>query len=55
MDTEKNNEAENDCFETIEPDQNNPVKREFEIGQLGREDLKEDELTRDDTGRSATR
>jgi hypothetical protein len=47
MDTEKNNEDENDSFETIAPEKDNPVSREFEIGQLGREELKEDELIKD--------
>jgi len=49
MDTKKNNEAENDCFETIAPEKDNPVRREFETGQLGREELQEDELTRDES------
>ena len=55
IDTNKNDEAESDSFETIEPDQDNPVNREFEIGQLGNEELKEDELTRDETGHGAPR
>ncbi|OXA76562.1 hypothetical protein, partial [Flavobacterium frigidimaris] len=45
--TQNSNEVINHFFETIEPDQDNPVKRKFEIGQLGNEELKEDELTRD--------
>jgi len=49
MDTNKGDEAENDSFETIEPDQDNPVEKEFEIGQLGNQELKEDESTRDET------
>ncbi|TDO96133.1 hypothetical protein [Flavobacterium sp. 245] len=48
IDTQSSDDAENDYFETIEPDQDNPVKKEFEIGQLGNEELKEDELTRDE-------
>ena len=36
-------------FETIAPENDNPVQREFEIGQLGREELKEDERTGDET------
>nr|WP_294929492.1 hypothetical protein [uncultured Flavobacterium sp.] len=55
MDVHKNNEAESDRFETIEPDQDNPVQREFEIGHLGNEELKEDELTRDETGHGTSR
>ncbi|KIQ20103.1 hypothetical protein RT99_13470 [Flavobacterium sp. MEB061] len=50
IDTKKNNEDEDATFETIEPEKDNPVKREFEIGQLGSEELKEDESTRDETG-----
>jgi hypothetical protein len=53
IDNQKSYKAENDSFETIEPDQDNPVKMEFEIGQLGNEDLKEDEITRDETGNGA--
>jgi len=44
MDTQKSDEDENDSFETIEPDQDNSVEREFEIGELGNEELKNDEL-----------
>jgi hypothetical protein len=35
-------------FETIEPDGDNPVNREFEIGKLSSEDLQEDEQARDE-------
>ena len=45
--------AESESFETIEPGQDNPVHKEFEIGELGNEELREDELTRDETGNSA--
>lgn len=38
-----NNENESNTFETIEPDQDNPVKKEFEIGQPGNEALKDDD------------
>ncbi|QSB25283.1 hypothetical protein [Flavobacterium sp. CLA17] len=55
MDTQKSNEAESDTFETIEPDQDNPVKKEFEIGQLGNEELKEDERARDASRHGASR
>lgn len=41
MDTKKSNEAQNDSFETLAPQKDNPVEREFEIGQLGRDKLKE--------------
>ena len=41
--TQKSDEAENDSFETIEPEKDNPVRREFEIGQLGNEELKDDD------------
>ena len=53
VDTHHSNEAESAPFETIEPDQDNPVHKEFEIGKLGNEELKEDELTRDETGHGA--
>lgn len=49
IDTQNSDEAQSDTFETIEPEEDNPVKKEFEIGQLGLEELKEDELTRDAT------
>jgi len=53
IDIHKNNEAENDSFETIEPQKDNPVNREFEIGELGNEELKEDEMTRNETDGAA--
>jgi len=40
MDTERSDEPENDSFETIAPEKDNPVEREFEIGQLGNEAIK---------------
>jgi hypothetical protein len=49
MDTQKSDETESDSFETLEADQENPVKKEFEIGELGNEELKEDERARDAT------
>jgi hypothetical protein len=52
-DTQKNNEDENDSFETIAPEKDNHVKKEFEIGQLGREESKEDEITRNEAGHDA--
>lgn len=55
IDTTGRDEAESEAFETIQPDQDNPVHKEFEIGQLGNEALREDELTRDETGNGATR
>ena len=42
-----------ETFETSESDQDNPVNKEFEIGELGNEELKNDELTRDETGHGA--
>jgi len=42
-------ETEIDQFETSESDSDNPVNKEFEIGELGNEELKEDELSRDET------
>ncbi|UUF12550.1 MULTISPECIES: hypothetical protein [Flavobacterium] len=53
MNIQKSNEAENRPFETIEPEKDNPARREFEIGQLGNEELKEDKLTRNETDNSA--
>ncbi|WP_165800687.1 hypothetical protein [Flavobacterium sp. WLB] len=49
MNTQKSGKAENDPFETIAPEKDNPVRIEFEIGQPGREELQEDELTRDES------
>jgi hypothetical protein len=40
-------------FETIAPEKDNPVQREFEIRHPGREELKEDEITREETGNGA--
>lgn len=47
MDTQKSDEAENDSFETLEAEKNNPVKKEFEIVRLGNQELQEDERARD--------
>jgi hypothetical protein len=49
LDTQNSDEAESASFETIEPEKDNPVNKEFEIGHLGNEELKEDELTRDES------
>ncbi|MDW8848622.1 hypothetical protein SD960_00855 [Flavobacterium sp. MMLR14_040] len=49
LDTQNSDEDESASFETIEPEKDNPVNREFEIGRLGNEELKEDELTRDES------
>ena len=53
IDTKKNDEAENDSFETLEPDPDNPVKREFEIGQPGNQELQEDERAGNEPAQSA--
>lgn len=53
--TAEGDKTESGTFETIEPDQDNPVNKEFEIGELGNEELKEDEITRDETGNGALR
>lgn len=50
IDAEKYNETQSDTFETIASEKDNPVNREFEIGELGNEELKEDEQTRHETG-----
>lgn len=49
IDTQNSSEAQSDAFETIELEEDIPVKKEFEIGKLGNEELKEDELQRDDS------
>ena len=51
--TAGNKERENGAFQTIEPDLDNPINREFEIEQLGNEELKEDEIIRNATGNGA--
>ena len=53
MDTQKSDEAKNDSFETIDPEKDNPGRKEFEIVQLGQKELKEDELTRNESCHSA--
>lgn len=53
IDTQNSSELQSDTFETIEPQEDNPVKKEFEIGQLRNEELKEDERTRDESGSGA--
>ena len=50
MDTQKSDEAQSDSFETIEPENDNQVRKDFEVGELGNDELQEDELTRDETG-----
>jgi len=55
IDTQKSDEPENDSFETIGPEKDNPVKKEFDIGQLGNEELQEDEITRNESGQGYTR
>lgn len=35
MDNQRSDEDENDSLETIEPEMDNSVQREFDIGQLG--------------------
>ena len=54
MDTKKSNEAQNDSFETIAPEEDNPVRKEFEIGQLESDELQEDEITRNEPGQNTT-
>jgi hypothetical protein len=53
MDTQKSDEDESAPFETIAPEKDNPVRREFEIGQLANDEQKDDEPTRNETGQSA--
>jgi hypothetical protein len=53
IDTPGSDEPEGATFETIEPEKDNPVNKEFEIGDLGNEELQEDERTRDESGNDA--
>ncbi|MBW1655921.1 hypothetical protein K6T82_03455 [Flavobacterium sp. 17A] len=53
IDAPQSDETQNGGFETIEPDHDNPVNKEFEIGELGNEELKEDERVRDETDNGA--
>lgn len=53
IDTQNSSEEQSNNFETIEPQEDNPLKKEFEIGQLGNEELKEDERTRDESASGA--
>ncbi|WP_343591129.1 hypothetical protein [Flavobacterium sp.] len=53
IDALQSDETQNSGFETIEPDHDNPVNKEFEIGELGNEELKEDERVRDETDNGA--
>ncbi|CAM3554043.1 hypothetical protein [Flavobacterium chungbukense] len=55
MDTQNSDEAQNDSFETIAPEKDNPVRKEFEIGVLGNDELKEDERARDESTYGAPR
>ncbi|MFG4002059.1 hypothetical protein [Flavobacterium aquidurense] len=55
IDTHKSNEAQNDSFETIDPEKDNSARREFEIGALRNEELKEDEIIRNASGQGAIR
>lgn len=50
INTPGSDNPENAPFETLETEKDNPVKREFEIGHLGQEELLEDESTRNETG-----
>ncbi|MCD0469907.1 hypothetical protein [Flavobacterium sp. JAS] len=52
MDTQKGDEDENEAFESIAPEKDNPVQREFEIGHIGNQELKKDERARDESRHS---
>jgi len=54
IDIHKSNEAKSASFETIAPEKDNPVRKEFEIGQLESDELQEDEITRNEPGQSTT-
>ncbi|OIV40579.1 hypothetical protein BKM63_17055 [Flavobacterium johnsoniae] len=47
--TQKSNEAESDKFQTIAPEKDNPVEREFEIREPENDEFHQDELTKDET------
>ncbi|WP_125721130.1 hypothetical protein [Flavobacterium ustbae] len=49
IDKPESGRDEDEAFETIDPDDGNPVRKEFEIGQLGSEELQQDELARDES------
>lgn len=49
IDKPRDSGDQNDAFETIDPDDGNPVRREFEIGQLGSEELQQDEQVKDES------
>ena len=53
IDTQNSSEAQSGSFETIESEKDNPVKKEFEIGELGSKELQEDERERDESGNAA--
>jgi len=40
--TQRSDEPESDSLATIEPEKDDPVRKEFEIGQPGNEELKDD-------------
>ena len=50
IDIQESDEAQYDSFETIAPENDNPVKKEFKIGELGNQELKKDERARDESG-----
>lgn len=49
IDRPESSRDEDDAFEMTQSDRDNPINKEFEIGQLGNEELKEDEQARDET------
>lgn len=53
IDKPRSGNQDSDAFETIGSDQENPVNKEFEVGELGNEELKEDERTRNETHNGA--
>jgi hypothetical protein len=44
-----------DAFEMTASDRDNPINKEFEIGELGNQELQEDELARDESDGSPAR
>lgn len=53
IDAPQSAETQNGGFETIEPDHDNPVNKEFEIGELSNQELKEVERVRDEKANGA--
>lgn len=49
IDSGKSSGEQDDVFEMTQSEKENPVNKEFQIGQLGSEELQDDEQARDET------